>query len=168
MRKPLIAVVGHGLHAKNEHLRVAEEVGREVAKRNGIVVCGGHNFGIMNSVAKGVHTENGITIGIVPEDNLSRTSKFIDIPIVTGMGLARNQIVALSCDAMIVIGGGVGSLTEVAYAYQYSKPIIVIKNLGSLLEQYIGKYMDKKKNVKIIGAYNAKKAVELAFKMIKK
>jgi len=168
MRKPLIAVVGHGLHAKNEHLRVAEEVGREIAKRNGIVVCGGHNFGIMDSVARGVNSENGISIGIIPEDNLSKTSKFIDIPIVTGIGLARNQIIALSCDVMIVIGGGVGSLTEVAYAYRYSKPIIVIKNLSSIAEEYVGKYMDEKKSVKIVGANNAKEAVELAFKMIKK
>jgi len=166
-KKPLIAVVGHGMHAKKEHMKVAEEVGKEIAKRDGIVICGGHDFGIMEAVAKGAKSEGGITIGIIPEDNLSKTSKHVDIPILTGIGLARNQIISLSCDVMIVVGGGVGSLVEVAYAYRFSKPIIVIKNLGSMVEQYIGDYMDEKKTVKVIGANNAKEAVETAFKLIK-
>lgn len=168
MRRPLIAIVGHGMHAKEEHIKVAEEVGREIAKKGGIVLCGGHSFGVMDAVAKGVQSENGLTIGIIPEDNLSKTSKYVDVPIVTGIGYARNQIIAFSCDAMIVVGGGVGSLTETAYAYRYSKPVIVIEGLGSIVEQYIGKYMDEKKAIKIVGAKNAKEAVELAFKLISK
>lgn len=167
-RRVLIAVVGHGMHAKDEHMKIAEEVGREIAKREGIVICGGHSFGIMDFVARGAHRENGMTIGIIPEDDLSKTSKYVDVPIITGIGFARNQIIALSCDAMIVIGGGVGSLTEAAYAYRFSKPVIVIKELESIVEPYIGKYMDDKKTVKILGAKSAKEAVELAFKSIKK
>lgn len=167
-RRPLIAVVGHGIHAKEEHIKTAEEVGREMAKKGGVVLCGGHSFGIMNAVAKGAQRENGMTIGIIPEDDLSKTSKYVDVPIITGISFARNQIIALSCDVMIVIGGGVGSLTETAYAYRFSKPVIVIEKLKSIVEPYIGKYMDEKKTVKILGAKNAKEAVELAFKSIKK
>jgi hypothetical protein len=166
-RKPLIAVVGHGTHAKKEHIKIAEEVGKEIAKREGIIICGGHNLGVMEAVAKGANSENGITIGIIPEDDPSKTSKYVDIPILTGIGLARNQIIALSCDVMIVIGGGVGSMVEAAYAYRFSKPIIVIKNLGSMVEQYVGKYMDDKRIVKIIGTDDAKEAVDTAFKLIK-
>lgn len=167
-RKPLIAVVGHGLHAEEKHIKMAERVGKEIAKRNGIVLCGGRPKGIMDAVAKGVRSEGGITVGILPEGDRSNLSKYVDIPILTGMGFARNQILGLSCDVMIAVGGGVGSLTEVAYAYAYSKPIIVIENMGGWPEKFIGKYMDEKKRIKIIGAKNAKEAVDLAFKIVKK
>jgi len=167
-RKPLIAVVGHGLHANENHIKAAERVGKEIAKKDGIVICGGRPYGIMDAVARSVKKEGGITVGILPETDHSKTSKYVDIPILTGMGFARNQILAFSCDAMIVIGGGVGALTEVAYAYVYSKPIIVISGMEGLPAKFIGKYMNEKKKVKIIGAKNAKEAVELAFKLIEK
>jgi hypothetical protein len=131
-RKPLIAVVGHGMHAKEIHSKTAEELGREIAKKDWIVICGGRKEGIMEAVAKGVKKEGGISIGILPMADNSDTSEYINIPILTGMGFARNQIIAFSCDAMIIVGGGVGTLTEMAYAYRYSKPIVVITGLGGL------------------------------------
>lgn len=167
MKKIIVAVVGHDKNVEEIHLKIAEEVGKEIAKRNGIVLCGGMYRGVANSSAKGAKSENGLTVGIIPGNDLSEVSEFIDIPILTGMGFARNQIISFSCDVMIAIGGGVGTLCEMAYAYAYSKPIIVIQELEGLPEGFIGKYMDDKKTVKIIGAKNAKEAVDLAFKMVK-
>ncbi len=167
MKRILIAVVGHGLHAKKKHLKLAEEVGKEIAKRGGVVLCGGRSEGIMDAVAKGCKSMNGLVIGILPESDRSKVSKYVNIPIITGMGFARNQILALSCDAMIVIGGGVGTLTEMAYAYAYSKPIIVLKGTGGLSEKFVGKYMDEKRRIRVRSAKNARSAVELAFKLSK-
>jgi len=166
MKKVVIGVVGHGTHATKIHEEVAKRVGELVAKRGGIVVCGGRNEGVMDAVARGVEEAGGISIGILPEADLSRASSHLTVAIPTGMGFARNQIIALSCDGMIVIGGGVGTLTEVAYAYAFSKPIVVIENLGGLVEQFIGRYLDKKERVKLVGAKTPEEAVELIFKLI--
>jgi len=164
----IIAVVGQSGKISRKLERVAYEVGKEIAKRKAILVCGGRNEGIMDAVARGAYENNGITVGIMPESDKSRTSRFIKIPILTGMGFARNQIIALSCDAMIIVGGGIGTLTEVAYAYAFGKPLIYIEGTGGLIKNYVGKYMDNKKIVKIIKAGNAREAVELAFKLAKK
>jgi len=166
--KKIIGIIGHDKHAKQIHLEIAEEVGKEIALRDGIVLCGGNNGGVPNAVAKGAKQNDGLTVGISPDSDLTNVSKYIDIPILTGMGFARNQIVAFSADAIISIGGGVGTFCEMAYGYAYSKPIVVIKGLKGLPEPFVGKYLDDKKKVKIIGVNNAKDAVELAFKLIKK
>jgi len=166
--KKIIGIIGHDKHAKKIHLEIAEEVGKEIALRGGIVLCGGNNGGVPNAVAKGVKQNNGLTVGISPDSDLTNFSKYIDIPILTGMGFARNQIIAFSADALISIGGGVGTFCEMAYGYAYSKPIVVIKGLKGLPEPFVGKYMDDKKKVKILGVNSAKDAVELAFKLIKK
>ena len=166
MKRPMIGVIGHSIHARRIHLEVAEKIGKLIAKKGGIVVCGGRNVGVMDAVARGVKKEGGICIGILPESDLSQASEHLTIAIPTGLGYARNQIVALASDVVIVIGGGVGTLTEMAYAYNAGKPIIVIEGLDSIGEQFIGKYMDEKKKVKIRGVRTPEEAVELAFKLI--
>ena len=166
--KRIISVIGHDKHAKKIHLEIAEEVGKEIALRGGILLCGGKNTGVPNAAAKGAKRNGGLSIAISPDSSLKNISKYIDIPILTGVGFARNQIIAFSADAIISIGGGVGTFCEVAYGYAYSKPIIVIKGLKGMPEPFIGKYMDKKKKVKIFGANSARGAVGLAFKLIKR
>ena len=166
--KKLIAVIGHDKHGKKIHSDIAEEVGKEIALRHGILLCGGNDGGVLEAAAKGAKQNNGLTIGICQGSDLTNVSKFIDVPILTGMGFARNQILAFSADALISVGGGVGAFCEMAYGYAYSKPIVVIKGLKGMSEPFIGKYLDKKKRVKIVGAGNAKDAVALAFKLIKK
>lgn len=168
-RKWIIGVIGHHKNAEEIHLKIAEEVGKEISKRNSIILCGGVDNGVPDAVAKGAKDNDehgGICVGILPGSDNSSVSKYLDIPILTGIGYARNQIIGLTADALIVIGGGVGTLTEMCYAYNKSKPIVVIKGLDGLGEQFIGKYMDKKKTVKIIGANSAKEAVDIVFKLL--
>lgn len=167
MRK-IIAVIGHDKHGKKIHSDVAKEVGREIAARCAVLLCGGNNGGVLEAAAKGAKQNNGLTIGICQGSDLTNVSKFIDVPILTGMGFARNQIIAFSADAIISIGGGVGAFCEMAYGYAYGKPIVVIRGLKGMAEPFIGKYLDKKKRVKIYGASNGKDAVKLAFKLIGK
>ena len=161
-RPHLIAVIGHASHGKDIHLKTAYEVGKEIAKSGAILLCGGNPEGVPDAAAKGAYESGGITVGITPKEDSKSSSQHLTIPIHTGMSFARNQILGLSADALIAIGGGVGTLAEMAYSYVYKKPVIVIEGLGGIPEQYIGKYLDEKKTVKILGAKTPKEAVDLA------
>lgn len=117
-----IAVIG-GSQCSSEEERVAEVVGCELARRGAIVVCGGLG-GVMEAVCRGAVSEGGMTIGILPGNNRQEANTYIQIPIVTGMGYARNAIVVKSAQAVIAIGGSYGTLTEIAYALQNDIPVI--------------------------------------------
>ena len=163
-RKPIIAVIGHASNAKKIHTDTAYEVGKEIAKTGAILLCGGNPEGVPNAAAKGATESGGIAIGITPSESEEHSSPYLTIPIHTGMGFARNQILGLTADTLIAIGGGVGTFCEMAYSYAYKKPVIVITNLGGIPEQYKGKYLDSKKTIKIQEAKTPKEAVELALK----
>ena len=163
-RKPIIAVIGHASNARKIHIDTAREVGKEIAKSGAILLCGGNPEGVPNAAAKGATESGGIAVGITSSDNEKGTSPHLTIPIYTGIGFARNQILGLTADALIAIGGGVGTFCEMAYSYAYKKPVIVIAGLGGLPEQYAGKYLDDKKTIKIQEAKTPKEAVELALK----
>ncbi len=121
-RKTFIAVIG-GSECSTQEAEFAEAVGREIAKRDAILICGGLS-GVMTAACKGASTEGGITIGILPGDNRNSANPYVQIPIVTSMGYARNVIVVRSADAVITIGGSYGTLSEISYARQNSLPVI--------------------------------------------
>lgn len=118
----IIAVIG-GSEAPDAILAQAEAVGRELAKRGCILICGGHR-GVMEAACRGASEAGGLTIGVMPEDDRSQANPYIRIPIVTGIGLARNRTIVLSADAVISIDGGYGTLSEIAYALQAGKPVV--------------------------------------------
>ncbi|KPK47720.1 MAG: hypothetical protein AMJ77_02155 [Dehalococcoidia bacterium SM23_28_2] len=120
----IIAVIG-GEEASAEVDRLAEEVGRELAKRGCTVVCGGGS-GVMEAVCRGARAEGGHTIGILPGHNVAEfaPNEYVEFPIFTGLGFARNSMVALSGQAVIAIDGSYGTLTEIAYALIHEVPIV--------------------------------------------
>ncbi len=105
---------------------LAEEVGREIARRGAVLVCGGRG-GVMEAACKGAKSERGLTIGILPGDLRSEANPYVDIPIITGMGVARNAIVVKSSQAVIAIDGRYGTLSEIAFALQLGIPVIGVK-----------------------------------------
>ena len=121
-KKKFIAVIG-GEHPSSEEAKLAEEVGRELARQGAILVCGGLG-GVMEAASKGAVSEGGTTIGILPRDNRQQANPYIQIPIVTGMGYARNVIVVKSAQAVIAIDGSYGTLSEIGHALQYNIPVI--------------------------------------------
>jgi uncharacterized protein (TIGR00725 family) len=123
MNKPkIIAVIGGGQCTKKE-ARLAEEVGRELARRGAVLVCGGLG-GVMEAACRGAGAEGGTTIGILPgEDSLS-ANPHVQIPIATGLGYARNIAVVRSARAVIAVGGSYGTLSEIGYALQGGTPVI--------------------------------------------
>ncbi|MCM8821019.1 MAG: TIGR00725 family protein [Candidatus Omnitrophica bacterium] len=133
--KKLIAVSGSNAGDDNlteEILNIAEETGYLIAKKGGILVCGGLG-GIMEAAAKGAKKANGITVGILPW-NREAANSYIDIPIATGIGFYRNNIIVNCADCVIGICGRWGTLNEIAMAIGIGKPTIIIDGSGGVSE----------------------------------
>lgn len=124
MRK-FIGVIGAS-QPSEDLLPLAERVGEGIAKRGGVLICGGMG-GIMEWACKGAKKLGGITVGILPTLRREDANPYVDIPIVTGMGYARNIIVVLSSQAVIAVGGAYGTLTELAFALHFSIPVVGIR-----------------------------------------
>lgn len=152
----IVAVIGASRCSSEETLW-AEEVGRELAKNQAAVVCGGLT-GVMEAVCRGASKAGGLTIGILPGDNPEAANRYVGIPIMTGLGYARNVIVVKSAQAAIAIGGSYGTLSEIAFARQRNIPVIGL-NTWELSRNGTA---DKT----IIQAKSPREAVELALSMI--
>ena len=122
MSKKFIAVIGSG-DCSPEEAGLAEEVGRELARNNVILICGGLG-GVMEAACKGAASAGGVTIGILPGDIRQTANHYVQIPIITGLGEARNVIVVKSAQAVIAIGGSFGTLSEISHARQNKIPVI--------------------------------------------
>jgi uncharacterized protein (TIGR00725 family) len=121
--KPLrIGVIGER-NASPEMLAAAEDVGREIARRGGVLVCGGME-GVMEAASRGAAQQGGIVIGILPGPAAESGNPFVTIPIVTGMGEGRNIIIARTAEALIAVGGAYGTLSEIAFALKLGVPVI--------------------------------------------
>jgi len=121
-RRKFVAVIGGGQCSEGE-ARIAEEVGREIARRGAILICGGLS-GVMEAACKGASSEGGTTIGILPGDSHQTANPYVQIPIVTGMGPARNVIIVKSAQAVIAVGGSYGTLSEMSHALRRGIPVI--------------------------------------------
>ncbi len=125
MRKVHVSVIGSS-QATPEEYHFAYLLGKELAKRSLIVVCGGKE-GVMEAVCKGAKEEGGITVGILPSYDGKDANPYVDILIRTGMNHNRNPIVVASGDIVIAIGGSYGTLSEIAYALILQKPVLGYK-----------------------------------------
>jgi len=152
-----ISVIG-GNQCSSEQLKLAEEVGSEIAKRNATLVCGGLG-GVMQAACKGAKSEGGTTIGILPGSRSEDANPYVDIPIVTTIGETRNVIVACTGQAVIAIDGEYGTLSEIAHALRNGIPVIGL-NTWTLSKT------DGCESP-IIPAYDAKDAVDKAISAIK-
>ena len=123
-RRPIIAVCGAGTCGP-DLARTAEEVGREIAGAGATLICGGLS-GVMEASAKGARQVGGLTIGVLPGPSKHDANPYIDIPVVTNMGQARNVIIVSTADAVIAVGGAYGTLSEVAIALKIGKPVVSI------------------------------------------
>lgn len=122
----VIGVVGSGSCSERIY-EIAEKVGREIAKRGAFLICGGKG-GVMEAACKGAKERGGITIGVLPGSDSSQLNRWVDIPIVTGLGQARNLIIIKSSQAIIAIDGGFGTLSEVAFALKEGLPVVGLES----------------------------------------
>ncbi len=153
-----IGVIG-GSEVNAQVANIAEEVGREIARKGAILVCGGMG-GVMEAACKGASDEGGLTIGILPGDSRKAANRYVKIPIVTGIGYARNVAVVKTSQAVIAIDGSYGTLTEIGYALQAKIPVIGLDTWALSI--------DGQKDTNIIRAKGAKDAVDKAMALVNK
>jgi uncharacterized protein (TIGR00725 family) len=151
-----IAVIG-GADCSSQEANMAEEVGREIARKGAVLVCGGLG-GVMEAACRGASRQGGLTIGVLPGDNRLAANQYVQIPIVTGLGYARNVAVVKSAQAVIAIDGSYGTLSEIGHALQSAIPVIGL-NTWSLS-------INGQTDNSIIPAKTPKEAVNKAIELI--
>ncbi len=127
MKRPYIIGVMGGGSATVEEIDAAYKLGRLIAEQGWILLNGGRAAGIMEASAKGANENGGLTVGILPDAGPVGTSDFIQIPIYTDMGNARNNINVLSSNIIVACPGGTGTISEIALALKNGKKVICLK-----------------------------------------
>ena len=165
MPNRMISVIG-GSESDQEALILAEELGAEIAKRGVAVVCGGLG-GVMEAVCRGAKKNNGITVGLLPTLEKDHANEFVDISIPTGLGYARNFLVARTGDAVIAISGSAGTLSEMAIAWFSDKPLIALSKSGGWASKLAGQRIDDRRQDEVFSANTPKEAVDIAFRELR-
>ena len=117
-----MAVVGPG-EASADEIAAAEAAGRELARRGALLVCGGLG-GVMEAACRGAREAGGATLGILPGADRTAANQYVEVAVATGLGEARNALVARAADALIAVGGAYGTLSEIAFALKLGKPVL--------------------------------------------
>lgn len=152
-----IAVIGEAQFSSPENAEIAYNVGKLIALRKAIVVCGGLS-GVMFEACRGAKEAGGTTIGILPGFDKNDANQYVDYAIPTGLGDARNAVIIRTADAAIAIGGSYGTLSEIAYAMKKEIPVAAISSW-----EFERKGQDSERYYKAISPIEA---VEHVFKMI--
>lgn len=169
-RTPAIGVIGNASRlgqTLDPHLHdVAYEVGTAVAARGLALITGGTG-GVMEAASHGACDAGGLTVGFLPQPDREHANPYLTLALPTGMGTIRNILTARCCDAIIMIGGGVGTLNEVTVAYDIGCPIIAVTGTGGWADRLRdalvdGQWLDDRRVVSTSFAATAKEAVDLA------
>ena len=127
MSRILVGVIGPGAGARAGDLSAAYEVGRLIALEGWVLVTGGRESGVMDAASRGAQEAGGLTVGILPGGDDAGASSFVDIPIITGMGQARNNVNVLTARALIACGVGAGTASEIALALKARKHVALLR-----------------------------------------
>lgn len=119
--RPVVAVIG-GAVCTPQQADWAAAVGRGIAERGAVVICGGRG-GVMEAACRGAKTGGGLTIGVLPGTSREAANPHVDVVIASGVGEARNAIIINSADAAIAVGGEYGTLSEIAFALKRGLPV---------------------------------------------
>lgn len=130
-----IGVIGAG-SCPAEIYELAREVGREIARRGYLLICGGLG-GVMEAACRGAKEEGGMTVGVIPMADKEKANPYVDVVIATDMGHARNIIIVHSSDGLVAVAGQEGTLSEIAIALKVGKPVVGLKSwdLGGRVPQ---------------------------------
>lgn len=172
-RRIQIGVIGSASQEdqSQELQKLAYEIGQEIAKSNAIVVYGAEKDvdSLSNQAAQGANEAGGTTIAIVYGSEKNTFSENNSIIIATGQerGGGREFSFVLSCDSLISIAGGSGTLMEMSMAYQNKIPVVALENTGGCSGQFAGKFIDERKREIIHPAKSPEEAVQLAVTLSK-
>lgn len=139
-----------------------------VAEKGATVVCGGKG-GIMEATCKGAQKANGITVGVVSGNQRGTCNKYVMVEVVSGIiNCGEESLIVSMSDALIVLGGGAGTLQEIALAYSNNKPIVTIKGLNGWGNKLANTFLDYRKRIKILAIQTPEQAIDLVFNKLLK
>ncbi|MBW2991293.1 LOG family protein [Candidatus Woesearchaeota archaeon] len=163
-----IGLFGSSTSNDKKLFAIAQETGRLIAEKKATLFCG-NVLGVMSAALKGAKQGGGRTVVIVPYEEAGQGDlSNCDVYIPSAMNwFSRGGSLVNAVDGIIVVGGGVGTISELTYAWWKEIPVVIIET-GELIDQYIGKGFDKRKKHKILGAKTPKEAVEKLFELISK
>ncbi|MFC2154121.1 TIGR00725 family protein [Candidatus Altiarchaeota archaeon] len=161
--KKVIAVVGSDGVISEEAKASAERVGEDIAKAGCVLLCGGHG-GVMEAACRGAKKADGLTLGVLSEMNKDLVNPYVDIALPTSLGYARNTIVASAAEAVIAVAGSVGTLSEIAFALNYNKPVVVVEGTGGVADFLPQEIPSNRGEVRLHPA-KPEEAVDLALKL---
>ena len=150
-----MAVVGSA-SCDNEIGSLARQVGREIARRGAVLICGGRG-GVMEAACAGAKEVGGLTVGVLPGRDRREANRYVDVPIATGLGEARNAIVVGTSDAVVALSGGYGTLSEIGLALKMGRPVV---GLGTWELRHHGRAV-----AGVVQALTPAEAVELALNL---
>jgi uncharacterized protein (TIGR00725 family) len=153
--RSVIGVIGGGREIFQDQYELAYETGMLIAQRNAILVCGGLG-GIMEAASKGAAEHEGTVVGILPSNSKADANPYITIALPTGLGIARNALVANASDAVIAFPGAFGTLSEIALALESGKSVIYLPGAWDL------KKAGRVEGKRFIEAFDARQAVGMA------
>ena len=122
---PIVAVIG-GSSPTPDEASLAEDVGRALGQAGAVLVCG-RRGGVMEAACRGAKKAGGMTVGILSGFDASEANPYVDVPIVTGIGDARNAIIARTAQVAIAVGGSYGTLSEIGFALGFGTPVIGLR-----------------------------------------
>lgn len=144
-----VAVIGSS-EADEQMLRIAEQAGRVVAKLGAALVTGGRG-GVMEAASKGCAEAGGTVIAVTPHRFMEEVNAYSHYHIPTGMGWARNAITGIAGDVVLVIGGAAGTMSEIAYAWMYDRPIIAMTCCEGWSKRIAGQAVDHRRSDVVTG-----------------
>jgi len=166
IRRKQVLVVGFGKdHCTETAYQVAYQVGFELAKSGVVLITGGLE-GVMEAASRGARDGGGLVIGVIPQGDKAMSNAYCDVVIATGIGFARDFVTAYSADAVIVVGGGAGTLIELCAAYQNKTPIVAVKGTGGAADRFAGDYLDDRRLERVLYEDSAHAAVGHAISLI--
>lgn len=142
-RSAQITVVGSG-EASAAVIELAEKAGEVLGRLAGTIITGGRG-GVMAAVSRGAKRTPTIVVGILPGEDLDGGNEYLDVVIPSGVGYARNSMNVLSADVVVAIGGSSGTLSELAYAWIYGKPVVALTGGGGWADRLAGHPVDERR-----------------------
>jgi uncharacterized protein (TIGR00725 family) len=165
--RPVLAVCGANAITDPAVSALARELGAQIARVGATLICGGGG-GVMEAAsrgfeeARGAEAPRGVVVALLPGRDRAGLVGFADLVIPTGMGYARNVILTLAADAVILVGGGSGTLSEAALAWQHGKPLVALAPSGGWAERLAGTALDDRRSDRVLAAATPAEAVRLA------
>lgn len=137
IRKYIVGVMGGGDGASPEDCSLAYRLGGMIAREGWVLLNGGRAVGVMEASARGASENGGLTVGVLPDNGAHLASRYIDIPLATGMGDGRNYINVLSSNIVVALPGRAGTISEIALALKNGRKVILLNfDPGSIFETY--------------------------------